>query len=76
MRPIVDGLQEEFGESITFIMLNAEDEIGRPVFQQLSLMGHPGVVLFSVEQKEVFRSVGVIEDSLLRRKVLEQISFS
>ena len=30
MRPIVDGLQEEFGESITFIMLNAEDEIGRP----------------------------------------------
>jgi hypothetical protein len=66
MRPIVDGLQEAYGDEVRFVYLNAFDGgEGAAAFGALSLLGHPSYVLFTPEGVERFRRVGAVDEGVL-----------
>ena len=73
MRPIVDGLQAEFGERMVFVYSNALLE-GKQALERLALPGHPSFVLFSSEQTEVYRTFGEFDDDRLRDAILSHLS--
>ena len=61
MQPIVNGLQENYKEEITFVSLNALDnDKGQALFQQLGLPGHPSMVIYTPDGEEVFRRFGIV----------------
>ncbi|MCA9915957.1 MAG: hypothetical protein KC496_21530, partial [Anaerolineae bacterium] len=69
-QPIVNGLEEQFDTDVSFLSLNAQDgSEGETYFQQLRLPGHPVIVLFDADGQEVYRGLGIIEESA----ILEQI---
>lgn len=41
MQPIVNGLEEEYGEVLTFERVNANLEPGRTLLRAYGLRGHP-----------------------------------
>jgi hypothetical protein len=75
MRPIVNGLETEFGDQVAFVYANALAE-SKQAFEQLALPGHPGFVIFSADQREVFRTFGVFEDNRLRDALLSVLEDS
>ena len=64
MQPIVDGLEAEYGATVTFRQLNAQTD-GQPIFEQLGLRGHPAFVIFDATGREVFRTLGIVEPARL-----------
>ena len=72
MQPIVNGLQEEYSDNITFVSLNAKDgNNGEAIFQQLGLPGHPGIIIYTTDSEEVYRQFGIVDDSSLVDKLDE-----
>jgi len=70
MRPIVDGLKNEYGDRVAFVYLNAADRAqGQAVFEKLALPGHPGSVVYTMDGRETYRGFGVVDESLLREKI-------
>lgn len=66
MRPIVDGLQEQYDGKVSFVYLNAFDGAeGEAAFRALSLLGHPSYVIFTADGVERFRKVGAVAESAL-----------
>ena len=76
MRPIVDGLKEQYEDDVEFVYLNAEAEDGKMTFEDLSLNGHPSYVVFSVDQRETFRALGPVDETMLREAILDQMPSS
>jgi hypothetical protein len=70
----VNGLQQEFGTAIEFVSLDANKE-GAEAFSQLTLRGHPAVVIFDASGKETYRTFGLVEEAPIR-DALEQLSGS
>jgi hypothetical protein len=67
MTPIVRGLEDEFGDQVVFVYLNALDSAdGQQTFAALNLPGHPGYVLFTPDGVEVYRAFGIVEADALR----------
>ncbi len=70
MKPIVNGLQEEYSAGVEFVPINALDGAeGEAFFQQLGLPGHPSVVLYSADMQQFYRGVGIVDDEELRRQI-------
>lgn len=65
MQPIVNGLEEEYSDSVAFRYLNANTD-GVAAFDQLGLRGHPAFVIFSSDGQEVSRLVGLQDETSLR----------
>ena len=66
MQPIVNGLQDTYKDSITFLSFNAQDNAdGEAFFGSLGLRGHPGIVIFSTAGDEVSRYLGVVDEGTL-----------
>ncbi len=57
MQPIVDGLEQEYGNRMTFQRLNAAWE-GQALFQRYNLPGHPAYVIVDKQGNVVWRFVG------------------
>ena len=75
MQPIVNGLQEDYGNEITFVSLNAKDsEDGEALFQQLGLPGHPGIVIYTTDGEEVFRRFGIVDFDDLDNALIDAIN--
>ena len=66
MMPIVDGLEADYGERITFRRLNAAAD-GQALFQRYNLRGHPAYVILDAQGNVIWRRVGSVP-----REVLEQ----
>lgn len=61
MQPIVNGIQDEYNDSVTFVSLNAQDsEDGEATFQSLGLPGHPSIVIYTPDGTEVYRRFGIV----------------
>lgn len=70
MRPIVDGLQEEFGGRVAFVYLNAADGgNGQALYEQLALPGHPSYAIFTPDGKETYRGFGIVDEAVLRENI-------
>jgi len=59
MQPIVDGLEEIYGEQMTFVSLNAAGE-GEAAFDASNLPGHPSFLIMQPDGEEVWRRAGVV----------------
>ena len=58
MRPIVDGLETEYSESVEFIEINASTTEGLEIFNTYSLFGHPSYLIIDDTGKVLWQSVG------------------
>lgn len=65
MQPIVNGLEEEYNDSVAFRYLNANTD-GAATFEQLGLRGHPSFVIFLPDGQEVSRLIGLQDETSLR----------
>lgn len=72
MRPIVNGLEEQFGDRMAFVYTNAATD-GQEAFEALSLPGHPSYVIFNADNEEVYRTFGVVEEAQLRSAITDQL---
>lgn len=57
-RPIVDGLENEWGDAVQVVRLNIHDEASAALLQQLDFRFTPTFILFDAAGSEVWRSVG------------------
>lgn len=73
MRPIVDGLKEQYQSDVEFVYVNAGEDEGREAFNSLALSGHPSYVMFSVDKQETYRGLGPLDESVLREAIVAQI---
>ena len=74
MQPIVNGLQEEYNEEVSFVSLNAQDgEDGEAIFQSLGLPGHPSIVIYSPDGTELYRRFGIVMFDELDTKLVDAL---
>jgi len=74
MLPAVRRLQDTYGDSVAFQIIDAESGTGAGWFEQLALPGHPSYVVFTADEREVFRTFGVVDAETLEapiRRLLE-----
>ncbi len=69
MAPIVDGLEEQYGEQIAVKRINANVDDGPVIMQAYRIPGHPTTIVFDNEGNEIQRLIGpqsveVIEEAL------------
>lgn len=62
MTPVVDGLQQRYESSISFIRVNAGEGNARSVLESLRVRGHPVIILFDREGRESARFTGVVDE--------------
>lgn len=60
MRPIVDGLEQDYDDRIDFRRYNIDSEEGEAWAGQYSLRGHPAFLLLDSQGQESWRYLGVI----------------
>ena len=58
MAPIVDGIEEQYGEGIVFRRINANVNDGPAIVRAYRIPGHPTTLLFDKEGNEVQRWLG------------------
>ena len=74
MRPIVDGLEAEYGGQIDFLILNAEDgKQGEAAFRAYGLRGHPTLVLVRPGGEVAWIRPGIIPADELKQEILSEI---
>lgn len=62
----MNRLEEQYSTDIAFEYLNALDGgIGESSFTQLVLRGHPAILIFDAEGKEILRSLTILEEDLI-----------
>ena len=77
MQPIVNGIREDYENTLVVTDLNARDGgTGEASFKALNLPGHPGFVLFDASGQEQFRAFGQISESVLLEAVERLLSAS
>lgn len=68
----MNRLQEQYTDSIEFVSLDAADNAnGQSAFEQLTLPGHPSIVIFDAEGNEIYRGFGTFEESVLDTELSE-----
>jgi len=60
MRPIVDGLEQDYNDRIEFRRYNIDSKAGEAWASQYSLRGHPAFLLLDSQGQESWRYLGVI----------------
>ncbi len=59
MAPIVDGLEEDYGDRVAFQRLNADEDDGRAAAQTYRVRGHPAIVVINDRGDVVWSRLGV-----------------
>ncbi len=59
MRPIVDGIEEKFGDQLAVRRVNAAVGDGPEIMSGYRIPGHPTVLIFDEAGNEIQRLVGV-----------------
>jgi hypothetical protein len=57
MKPVVDGLEVDYGERVVFMQLDAENA-GRDAFVTFGLRGHPSFVIIDTAGEILWQSIG------------------
>lgn len=62
----MNRLEEQYSSTIAFEYLNALDGgLGQSAFSQLGLRGHPAILIFDAEGKEILRVFSIIEEDVI-----------
>ena len=75
MEPIVNGLEQEYGDQMLFLKVNALDGgNGEAAFNNSRLPGHPAFLIFQPDGEELWRSFGDVSYEQLSENVDEILS--
>ncbi len=58
MKPIVDGLETQFGDQLAFQRINANEGDGPAIMRAYRIQGHPTILLIDPQGQEVSRFIG------------------
>lgn len=72
MEPIVNGLEEQYGNRIAFRWLDAANE-GSALFQQYGLRGHPSYIILDTEGQVVWRFTGQTTREMLEEGIRDAL---
>ena len=67
--PIVNGLEEEWGDQVLVIQVDIHVKENQTLFSNLDVQFTPTFVLYDLTGQEVWRSVGAINAEEARKKV-------
>jgi hypothetical protein len=75
MRPIVDGLQEQYGDQVSFVYLNAQDGgQGEKAFSFYGLRGHPSLVFVRTDGEIGWINPGISTRAELQTAIEQEIT--
>lgn len=69
MKPIVDGLEEEYKNDLVVIRVNVQDPAGKELGKRYNFRFTPTFIFFDREGKEAWRSIGNLEEAQLRESL-------
>ena len=69
MKPIVDGIEQEFEGQLLVIRLNVQEEIGRELAPVFGFEFTPTFIFFDAQGNELWRSVGSLDLDRLRQSI-------
>lgn len=72
MKPIVDGLERQFGNQIAFQRINANEGDGPAIMRAYRIQGHPTILFIDPQGQEVNRLIGPQSAEQLT-EVLQQV---
>lgn len=58
MKPIVDGIEQQYADKLVFKRINADEGDGPAIMRQYRVLGHPTVLLFDQNGQETERIIG------------------
>lgn len=67
--PIVNGLEEEWGDQVIVVQVNIHAKENQTLLSSLDVQFTPTFVLYDLKGHEVWRSVGAIDAEKAREKV-------
>jgi thioredoxin-related protein len=68
-RPIVDGLEAEWGNAVQVARLNIHDAAAADLLQQLNFRFTPTFILFDETGREVWRAVGSLSPDEVNQQI-------
>ena len=71
MRPVVNGLQEKYGDRVAFAGVDYYDESNRQLSRKYEVLGHPTFVILDPSGKVVEQLTGFVEAEELEAAVRE-----
>lgn len=74
MRPIVNGLRQEYGDRIEFRVHNIVTEEGEAWATEYALRGHPAFLLLDKQGQEQWRYVGVVPEEVIEDAITDTLS--
>jgi hypothetical protein len=66
VRPVVDGVQRDYGDALKVIRLNIQDPVGRELARRYRFEFTPSFVLIDGDGRELWRSVYVLDPARIR----------
>ena len=66
MKPIVDGLEQEFAGRLLFIRLNIQETVGRELAPVYHFEYTPTFIFFDAQGHEIWRTVGELNPQKVR----------
>lgn len=69
MKPIVDGIEQEYDGRLLVIRLNIQEEVGRELAPLFEFEFTPTFIFFDAQGTELWRSVGNLDLERLRQSL-------
>jgi len=69
MKPVVDELENELEDEITFIRLNIQEEVGRELAPVYGFEFTPTFIYFDANGDELWREVGGLDTQRVRESL-------
>ena len=69
MKPVVDGLEQEFSGQLLIIRLNIQETVGRELAPVYGFEYTPTFILFDAQGNELWREVGGLDVERVRESV-------
>ena len=69
MKPVVNGLEQVYGDQIAFRRYNITSSEGEAWASQYSLRGHPAFLLLNTQGEERWRYVGVVAQAVVEAEL-------
>ena len=66
MKPVVDGLEQEYSGRLLVIRLNIQDNVGRELAPVYQFNYTPTFIFFDAQGNEVWRQVGALDPAKVR----------
>ncbi len=71
MEPIVDGLEQQYGERVKFVRLEFDDSVQGPQARKLGVFAHPAFVLIKANGEIAMRFTGEVARAKLEAAIQE-----